>query len=308
MTENNMRNAVLGVITGDALGCPVQFESREEVSRHPVTGMRGYGSFNLPAGSWTDDSSLTIALLASIRECQDISLTDIASRFMDWLYNGAYTPFGFSFDIGYGTRAAIEAYRHSHDPYSCGGTSERNNGNGSLMRIIPACVFSAERGDDDETMIRLIDETGGLTHNHPRSKTACGLYAFMVRALIKEDGTLEERLQSGLKQGFAYYRAGRNEQLRYYGRLEDLEAFAKTERKDIRSSGYVVDSLEAAVWCLITEDSLEKSLLKAANLGEDTDTVAAIAGGLAGLYYTAKAIPEAWYEALQNKALIESFF
>jgi ADP-ribosylglycohydrolase len=308
MTENNMRNAVLGVITGDALGCPVQFESREEVSRHPVTGMRGYGSFNLPAGSWTDDSSLTIALLASIRECQDISLTDIASRFMDWLYNGAYTPFGFSYDIGYGTRAAIEAYRHSHDPYSCGGTSERNNGNGSLMRIIPACVFSAERGDDDETMIRLIDETGGLTHNHPRSKTACGLYAFMVRALIKEDGTLEERLQSGLKQGFAYYRAGRNEQLRYYGRLEDLEAFAKTERKDIRSSGYVVDSLEAAVWCLITEDSLEKSLLKAANLGEDTDTVAAIAGGLAGLYYTAKAIPEAWYEALQNKALIESFF
>ncbi len=308
MTVNNMRNAVLGVITGDALGCPVQFESREEVSRHPVTGMRGYGSFNLPPGSWTDDSSLTLALLASIRECQDIRLTDIADRFMDWLYNGAYTPFGFSYDIGYGTRAAIETYRHSHDPYTCGGSSERNNGNGSLMRIIPACVFSVERGDDEKTMIRVMDETGGLTHNHPRSKTACGLYAFIVRALINEEGTLEERLQSGLKQGFAYYRKHGNKELGYYSRLEDLGSFAKTERKDIRSSGYVVDSLEAAVWCLITENSLEKSLLKAANLGEDTDTVAAIAGGLAGLYYTADAIPQEWYEALQNRELVESFF
>ena len=176
------------------------------------------------------------------------------------------------------------------------------------MRIIPACVFSVERGDDEKTMIRVMDETGGLTHNHPRSKTACGLYAFMVRALINEEGTLEERLQSGLKQGFAYYSKHGNKELGYYSRLEDLGSFAKTERKDIRSSGYVVDSLEAAVWCLITENSLEKSLLKAANLGEDTDTVAAIAGGLAGLYYTADSIPQEWYGALQNRELVESFF
>lgn len=94
--KNNMRNAVLGVVSGDALGCPVQFESRSEVAGHPVVNMRGYGTFNLPAGSWTDDSSLTLALLASLKEKNAVDLNDIAERFCDWLYNGAYTPFGYS--------------------------------------------------------------------------------------------------------------------------------------------------------------------------------------------------------------------
>jgi ADP-ribosylglycohydrolase len=130
----------------------------------------------------------------------------------------------------------------------------------------------------------------------------------MVRALINETGTLEERLQSGLDQGFAYYQEKGNEALSYYRRLKDLSRFARTDVSEIRSSGYVVDAMEAAVWCLITEDSLEKALLKAANLGDDTDTVAAIAGGLAGLYYTAAAAPEQWYGAIQNRELVESFF
>lgn len=311
MTENrknNLRNAVLGVVSGDALGCPVQFESREEVARHPVVNMRGYGTFNLPAGSWTDDSSLTLALLASLKEKNTVDLNDIAERFCDWLYNGAYTPFGYSYDIGRGTMNAVERYRRSGNPETCGGTSDRDNGNGSLMRIIPVCVFCAERGDDNDTMISTVEAVSALTHNTPRTRTACGLYAFMVRALINETGTLEERLQSGLDQGFAYYQEKGNEALSYYRRLKDLSRFARTDVSEIRSSGYVVDAMEAAVWCLITEDSLEKALLKAANLGDDTDTVAAIAGGLAGLYYTAAAVPEQWYGAIQNRELVESFF
>lgn len=311
MSENrkdNMRNAVLGVISGDALGCPVQFESRGEVAKHPVTEMRGYGTFSLPAGSWTDDSSLTLALLASLREKNTVDLNDIAERFCDWMYNGAYTPFGYSYDIGRGTMKAIDRYRRDGDPETCGGTSEYDNGNGSLMRIIPVCVFCASRDDDDETMISTVEAVSALTHNTSRTKTACGLYAFMVRALIDETGTLQERLQSGLDKGFAFYQARGNEALAYYGRLRDLSRFSRTGEADIRSGGYVVDAVEAALWCLITEDSLEKTLLKAANLGDDTDTVAAIAGGLAGLYYTADAIPDQWYSALQNKELIESFF
>ena len=109
MTENTniWLNGIMGVVVGDALGCPVQFESREEVARHPVTGMRGYGTFNLPEGSWTDDSSLTIALLESIRRVGEIDLDDIMGNFMKWLYDGEFTPYGESYDIGRGTMQAI---------------------------------------------------------------------------------------------------------------------------------------------------------------------------------------------------------
>lgn len=163
--NENMRNAVLGVITGDALGCPVQFESREEIARHPVTGMRGYGTFNLPEGSWTDDSSLTIAALESIRRLGKVDVNDIMNNFCGWLYEGKFTPFGYSYDIGRGTRLSIDRYSHDRNPYTCGGTGERDNGNGSLMRIIPVCVFAAVSGMSEEEMIHTVDEAGGLTQD-----------------------------------------------------------------------------------------------------------------------------------------------
>ena len=140
MTKNTniWLNGIMGVVVGDALGCPVQFESREEVARHPVTGMRGYGTFNLPEGSWTDDSSLTIALLESIRRVGEIDLDDIMGNFMKWLYDGEFTPYGESYDIGRGTMQAINRYKKNRKAKKCGGDEEWNNGNGSLMRIMPA--------------------------------------------------------------------------------------------------------------------------------------------------------------------------
>lgn len=303
--NENMRNAVLGVITGDALGCPVQFESREEIARHPVTGMRGYGTFNLPEGSWTDDSSLTIAALESIRRLGKVDVNDIMNNFCGWLYEGKFTPFGYSYDIGRGTRLSIDRYSHDRNPYTCGGTGERDNGNGSLMRIIPVCVFAAVSGMSEEEMIHTVDEAGGLTHNHPCAKTACGLYAFLVKALIEEDGSLNERLKKGMENGFAWYDSHPNDSLYRYGRLRNLESFRSLPATKISGSGYVVDSLEAAVWCLLNGNTFEETVLKAVNLGEDTDSVAAIAGGLAGLYYTADAIPRDWYHALQSRNVFE---
>lgn len=299
-----MKNAVYGVICGDALGCPVQFESRAEVATHPVTDMRGYGTFNLPAGSWTDDSSLTLCALASIREKNAVDAEDIMKRFVKWMYDGEYTPFGFSYDIGNGTRNAISSYHRGADIHSCAGTSERNNGNGSLMRIIPVCVFCAVNELSADESIRLIDEVSALTHAHARAKTACGIYGFLVNSLIHHQGNLMERLQAGMYEAMDYY--ADEPELETYHRLFDLSAFVKTEPSRINSGGYVVDALEASVWSLITEDTLEASLLKAVNLGDDTDTTAAIAGGLAGLYYGMEAIPERWLDSLQNRELIDS--
>ena len=313
MTENTniWLNGIMGVVVGDALGCPVQFESREEVARHPVTGMRGYGTFNLPEGSWTDDSSLTIALLESIRRVGEIDLDDIMGNFMKWLYDGEFTPYGESYDIGRGTMQAINRYKKNRKAKKCGGDEEWNNGNGSLMRIMPACLYCSVMESSgmysDRDAIDVIHSVGGLTHAHIRSNIACGLYFFMAKYILFREGSLQERIQEGLTQGFAFYESylADKENLHYYDRLKDLETFKSLPAEKIKSTGYVVDALEAAVWSLITTDSFDQALLKAVNLGDDTDTVGAIAGGLAGLYYGYDSIPEECLSAIKRRKWIE---
>ena len=313
MAENTniRRSGILGVVVGDALGCPVQFETREEVARHPVTGMRGYGTFHLPAGSWTDDSSLTLALQESIRRRERIDPDDIMENFMRWLYDGEFTPYGKSYDIGRGTMQAISRYQRDRKANRCGGREEWNNGNGSLMRILPACLYCSEkkqRGEfSDREAVEAVHTVGSLTHAHIRSNIACGLYFFMVHAVLTGSGTLRERLQAGLTDGFAFYDSylADRENLHYYNRLKDLAAFAGLPVDRIKSSGYVVDALEAAVWSLVTTEHFDAALLTAVNLGYDTDTVGAIAGGLAGLYYGYEAIPEDWLSAIPRREWIE---
>ncbi|MCR5565621.1 MAG: ADP-ribosylglycohydrolase family protein [Clostridiales bacterium] len=305
--RNIWKEGVFGVVTGDALGCPVQFETREEVAEHPVTGMRGHGTFNLPAGSWTDDSSLTLALLDSICETGALVPEHIMGNFVAWLDEGKFTPYGYAYDIGTGTMRAIENYKRIQDPELCGGRDAWNNGNGSLMRIMPACLYCCARGMEEEEAVRTVHLIGGLTHGHIRAKIACGLYWFMIREILNGTGSLVERLQAGLDRGFAFY--DRDPEIRtevdHYRRLRDLAAFAQVPAAQIRGSGYVVDTLEAAVWSLITTESFRETLLKAVNLGEDTDTVGAIAGGPAALYYGYEAIPSDWISELKRKEWIE---
>ena len=232
-------------------------------------------------------------------------------NFMKWLYNGDFTPYGQSYDIGRGTMQAIDRYSRNRNAKKCGGGEEWNNGNGSLMRILPACIYcnvmetSGIYSDCDA--IDVIHSVGGLTHAHIRSNIACGLYFFMVKQILIGEGPLQERMQEGLTQGFAFYesRLADKENLHYYDRLRDLTAFKSLPAEKIKSTGYVVDALEAAVWSLITTDRFDQALLKAVNLGDDTDTVGAIAGGLAGLYYGYDTIPENWLSAIKRREWIE---
>ena len=305
--RNIWKDGIFGVVTGDALGCPVQFEDRSEVAKHPVRYMRGNGTFNLPAGTWTDDSSLTLALLDSICETGELNLKHIMGNFVDWLDNGSYTPYGYAFDIGDGTIRAITAYKHKGKPKHCGGTSEWNNGNGSLMRIIPACLYCYQKNLKREEAIREIHSVGSLTHAHIRANIACGLYYFMIQSILDNQDKLAERMQKGLDHGFAFYekKLADHENLLYYDRIRNLEQFAQTPAEKIRSSGYVVDTLEAAIWSLITTNSFEDALLKAVNLGNDSDTVGAICGGLAGLFYGFEEIPRQWTQEIKKQEWIE---
>ena len=155
--------------------------------------------------------------------------------------------------------------------------------------------------------IETVHAVGALTHAHILSNIACGLYFFMVHQILTGNGSLTDRLREGLAQGFAFYETflADMENLHHYDRLRDLAVFADVPREKIKSGGYVVDSLEAAVWSLITTDHFDQALLKAVNLGKDTDTIGAIAGGLAGLYYGYDAIPEDWLTAIRRRDWIE---
>ena len=307
--SNKWLDGVFGVVVGDALGCPVEFLGRAELQADPVTDMRGYGTFNLPAGSWTDDSSLTLALLDSLGENKKVVLPDIMAKFTAWLFDGEYTPYGNTFDVGRGTHEAICRYVRDKDVTACGGDTAHDNGNGSLMRIMPACLYCYEQEKagklDRKTAIDMIHTVSALTHAHLRSKIACGLYYFMVASILDDEGNapLLDLLQRGMTDGWAFYtEMGTNPaEMSHYSHLLDLRYFAALNEDEIRSTGYVVDTLEAAVWSLITTDSYEACTLRAVNLGLDTDTVAAIAGGLAGLYYGMEQIPDKWLEVIARK-------
>lgn len=304
-------DGMMGLVVGDALGCPVQFLDREELrERGAVTEMEGYGTYNMPPGTWTDDSSMALATLASINERNGIDLRDIMERFLDWEFHGAYTPFGEAFDEGNTCSNAIYKYRDDHDLTTCGETDEYSNGNGALMRILPVCLYFIQKeGISDADALRQIHLATGLTHNHLRCHIASGLYYFMAKAIVAmapEKAELKTCIQCGLEQGFAFYHTPESlAELMHFHRLRDLNEFFSLPEDEIESDGYVLHALEAAIWCLLHTNRFRDCLLRAVNLGDDTDTTAAIAGGLAGLYYHYEAMPQEWVNAIRRKAWIK---
>ena len=308
--DNIWKSGMYGLIIADAMGVPVEFTSREDRKLDPVTDMRGYGTYSQPEGTWSDDSSMAIATLVSIRDNGKIDYKDIMDRFHDWCMNGDYTPFDEVFDIGIATSRAIMKYSTGAGPLQSGGETEWDNGNGSLMRILPVCLYIFEQQKDmklsDDEAIDIIHNCSALTHAHLRSKIACGIYYFLVKAILDESGEIIERLQQGVDNAFRYYGESANSELDNFNRLISLSEFKDTPENKIQSTGYVVYTLEAAIWCLVNSSFYEEVILKAVNQGDDTDTVAAITGGLAGLYYGYDNIPDKWKSKLQKREWIES--
>lgn len=268
-----IKDAVYGLAVGDALGLPVQFKARDS---YKLEDMIGYGTFGLPAGSWSDDTSLTLATCASIKRSSKIDIVDIRKCFEDWYYRGKFTPFGKAYDIGRTCSAAIDTGKGLDDEWS--------NGNGSLMRIIPL-AFIPNVTDEQ------VANVSAITHAHPRTMHGCVLYIKIAK------GLLEGR---SLKECITEYVGEESE----YARVRHIE---ERSREEIASSGYVVDTFEAAMWCLLTTGSYKECLLKATNLGDDTDTVGAVAGGLAGIIYGIDGIPKEWIEKLQAKNIMDEY-
>lgn len=294
-----IKSVMIGHAVGDALGVPVEFCSRDELDTGPVDDMEGFGTYPYPAGCWSDDTSMSLAALDSLSK-GDIDWDEIMLNFRKWLEEDAYTPTGECFDSGRTCVKAILSYfAYGKSVQTCGQTGEHSNGNGSLMRIHPFVLFT-EYGEYLGNWFDIIHQASALTHAHERSVIACGIYAILLRQLLIAPNKQSVHVALDIaKEKYSKYA-----EYGHYQRMFESD-FIQTKRSEIKSTGYVVDTLEAAVWCLLTTDTYSECVLKAVNLGDDTDTVAAIAGGLAGALYGYDSIPEEWRNTLARRDYIE---
>lgn len=321
--NDQIRGSLYGFFVGDALGVPVEFIGRSTLKSNPISDMEEYGTHHQPKGTWSDDSSMVLATIDSMYNNKEVFLqkeifnyNDLMDRYSMWKNQAKYTPNEKVFDIGITTADAISRYDNNKENVFAGNDSFNANGNGSLMRIIPLSLYTKYCILNGYTMKLLgdnydvIKKFSSLTHAHSLSIMSCYIYNFFVSNYID--------LQDLDK---TYRRTQDHFQAIFEGRIQkdygDLELYkkyfnrliyndiSKLNENDIKSSGFVVDSLEASLWCLLTSKSFEESVLKAVNLGEDTDTIGALTGALAGLVYGVNSIPKKWIDSLQRRDYLD---
>lgn len=305
VTLEKVKSSLLGLAVGDALGVPVEFSSRSKMKRNPVTGMREFGVWSQPIGTWSDDTSLTIAAMESISRLKKFDDADVMKNFVRWLRDDEFTANDDTFDCGNTTGAAINNFDNGATPETCGITHDQSNGNGSLMRIFPAIFYAYTKAGTDEEALKIVHKFSALTHAHEISKMACGIY-YLISAQILDGQNLKDAIANGLKQAQKFYTHQQEflNAAESYSRIFE-ENFADLPEDEIQSSGYVIATLEAVTWCLLNTDNYKTLVLKAVNLGGDTDTVGAIAGGIGGLYYGLQQIPSEWLDVLKRREYLE---
>jgi ADP-ribosyl-[dinitrogen reductase] hydrolase len=285
----DLKAMIVGGFIGDALGVPVEFTDRETLRKTPVTGMLGYGTHNQPMGTWSDDSSMVWCTVDTIVDGYSTEM--LGKRFLLWL-DGSYTPHGVRFDIGMTTyNALIRLSRTGQPAELCGGARENDNGNGSLMRCAPMVVPLSPLEATER--FKMVEGMSSITHAHPRSVLGC---YWLCEYLIALDSTGDKHLSYALANA-AFNALPDSPDKDAYARVTSGDIHTLPDGK-IKSSGYVVDTLECALYCLLTTDDFATAVLKAVNYGMDTDTAGSIVGNMAGLHYGMSSIPENWLNTL----------
>ncbi len=284
-----------GLLVGDALGVPYEFKSAAQIPglsqiefAPPAGYPRTYAS--IPIGTWSDDGSQALCLLSSLLDCGRFDADDFAARLLKW-ENGAWWVDNHVFDMGIATGKALSALKRGVSPLEAGPKGDYDNGNGSLMRVLPLALW--HQGDDAE-LVRDALLQSKVTHGHPRSQVCCALYCLWARNLLHEQRDAWERATTTLRE----YTEGTPLQSELNLRVQPDDFSAG------KGSGYVVDSLRSARF-LMRESSFEMVVKGAVALGSDTDTTACIAGGVAGVKFGVDAIPTRWMEALRGREIAE---
>lgn len=309
---NRARGALLGLAVGDALGTTLEFSRRDTLPHH--TEMTGGGPFNLQPGQWTDDTAMALALADSLLHVPGFDPADLMTRFVAWFRKGAYSCTGQCFDIGIATRDALARFERTGEPFA-GSIDPDTAGNGSLMRLAPVALITLH--DPGETE-RIAEAQSRTTHAAPQAVEACAYFVQLLReAILGQQDVLRPRRwigddTDGLRS--RHFISGMDDDLTLVERTGEtiIDAIARGSwrgkvREDIRSSGYVIHTLEAALWAVGTTSTFEDALTLAVNLSEDADTVGAVAGQLAGALYGASSIPERWLHPLAWREKLTAF-
>ena len=294
--HNQYLAAIIGHAVGDAMGFPTEFSKREELLKNPVLEMIDSPDVGLPAGSWSDDTAMEIATIDSFIHKKCFDYKDIMDRWVKWINESEYTSTGVTFDIGRTCLKAIKKYCNGSAPLQCGSTSINENGNGSLMRILPVALYAYTRNLDDISIQRLTDEMSSLTHAHEVSRLGCYIYVQFVICLLKE---YEKEDAYRYVQDLDYSSYNVNS-INLYTRILDGQIEGQI-LDDIKSTGYIVDTLECVLWIFMNARNYKEAILASTNIGGDTDTIGAIVGSMAGIYYGIDSIPSKWLDKLQRK-------
>lgn len=294
--DGRVRGSLLGLAAGDAVGTALEFAPPGRFT--PLTDMVGGGHFRLAPGQWTDDTSMALCLAESLVETGGFVPLDQCRRYLRWWREGHLSSTGKCFDIGNTTRTALERFEWSGEPFS-GDTSARSAGNGSLMRVAPVPLFFRR---DPALAIQLAGESSRTTHALPVCVDACRYFAGLIL------GALARLDKARLLAPRFHPVTGSWAPGELHPEIEEVAGgtFRVRNPPQIRGSGYVVRSLEAALWAFARTDDFASGCLLAANLGEDADTTAAVYGQLAGAYYGVEGIPAAWRERLALRDVIET--
>jgi ADP-ribosylglycohydrolase len=303
LSKDKIQAALYAGIIGDALGVPVEASTRQELALCSVKNMLGYGRYDQPAGTWSDDTALMLCTMESLLDGYNIEA--MGQMFCRWLFDSYWTPTGFVFDTGLTTYLALDRIRNAHKSAAESGCdSEDDNGNGSLMRMLPVALFF--RALPIGEFLGRVHEISSITHAHPRSKIGCGIYCLFIRELVANEDKMSA-YKNAVKQAVDYYSAlpEFSRELPHFMRIIS-HAIPDLSEDEIRSSGYLIDTLEAALWCVFTHSSTKDILLAAVNLGLDTDTTGMVAGGCAGLLYGLESMPPEWLASLARKSEIDA--
>jgi ADP-ribosylglycohydrolase len=295
-TRDRCFGALFGLAVGDALGTTLEF--KRPGTFEPVDDMVGGGPFGLPPGFWTDDTSMALCLAESLVECDGFDEADQMHRYLCWYYEGHLASTGKCFDVGNATREALIAFERNGNPFS-GSRDPRKAGNGSLMRLAPVPVFFREEPD---RAIELAGESSRTTHGAHTAVDACRYFAGLVIGALQ--GLPKDRL---LAVRFHPSR-GQWSPGELHPEIDEVAAgsFLRREPPDIQGSGFVVRSLEAALWAFARGNDFRSGALLAVNLGDDADTTGAIYGQIAGAHYGLSGIPGEWVATLARRDRIDT--
>lgn len=296
--KDRIKGGIVGLLVGDALGVPYEFHSHEsipsleEIEFEPPSYFRRAHN-GVPIGTWSDDGAQALILLNTLLECDKFDAAHFANGLVDWYDKGFMAVGGVVFDVGIQTANAIRELKRGTEPLLAGGKDEYSNGNGALMRVLPLALW--HQGSDLELIADAFDQSA-VTHGHLRSKLCCALYCIWARRILQN---VENPWESAVNKLYEIFPEGTIENTEFETRI-----FPKDAIYDVKGGGYVVDSLRASRWAN-NNQTYEETVKAAISLGDDTDTTACIAGGIAGIKFGIGGIPVRWKDNLRGSEIYE---